>query len=223
MKSVSWSVCLSSLKKTSISHLVLYSSQIVLAAHFVLFVRNVISRLSPLTSTIARTRRNVCGYFPEVFAAVKRTISSEMTSPSRSPNGEDEPFCGTMRYRSEFSAVGVEERPAVIDLGKVCHSARVTLNGCELGCRFMPPYRFEVPRGVLRGRNELCVEVTSTGANRIRWNDRMGVRWKTFHDINMISVKGVWQGGVVPLDASDWPLVECGLLGPVILSCRRLR
>ena len=147
----------------------------------------------------------------------------KLSSWSRSPNGEDEPFCGTMRYRGEFSAVGVEERPAVIDLGKVCHSARVTLNGCELGCRFMPPYRFEVPRGVLRGRNELCVEVTSTGANRIRWNDRMGVRWKTFHDINMISVKGVGQGGVVPLDASDWPLSECGLLGPVILSCRRLR
>ena len=39
MKSASWSVCLSSLKNTSISHLALYSSQTVLAAHFVLFVR----------------------------------------------------------------------------------------------------------------------------------------------------------------------------------------
>ncbi|MBQ4199145.1 MAG: hypothetical protein II649_04610, partial [Kiritimatiellae bacterium] len=56
--------------------LALFVAAMGFAAHFTLFVRNVISRLSPLTSTIAHTRRNVCGYFPEVFAAVRRTISS---------------------------------------------------------------------------------------------------------------------------------------------------
>ena len=110
-------------------------------------------------------------------------------------------------------------RAAVLDLGRVCHSARATLNGRDLGCRFMPPYRFDVPRGVLRGRNELCVEVTGTGANRLRWNDRTGVKWKIFHDTNMLSVKGVWRGKPMPLDASDWPVAENGLLGPVVLRC----
>ena len=147
-----------------------------------------------------------------------RTMKN-LSSWSRGPNGEEEPFCGTMRYRTEFSIADVGCCAAVLDLGKVCHSARVTLNGCDLGCRFMSPYRFDVPRELLREKNELCVDVTGTGANRIRWNERTGVKWKIFHDINMISVKGVWQGGIVPLDASDWPLAEYGLLGPVVL-CR---
>ena len=147
-----------------------------------------------------------------------RTMKN-LSSWSRGPNGEEEPFCGTMRYRTEFSIADAGCCAAVLDLGKVCHSARVTLNGCDLGCRFMSPYRFDVPRELLREKNELCVDVTGTGANRIRWNERTGVKWKIFHDINMISVKGVWQGGIVPLDASDWPLAEYGLLGPVVL-CR---
>ena len=147
-----------------------------------------------------------------------RTMES-LSSWSRGSNGEEEPFCGTMRYRTEFSIADADGRAAVLDLGKVFHSARVTLNGCDLGCRFMPPYRFDVPRGVLRGRNELCVEVTGTGANRLRWNDRTGVKWKIFHDTNMLSVKGVWRGKPMPLDASDWPVAENGLLGPVVLRC----
>ena len=140
-----------------------------------------------------------------------------LSSWSRGPNGEEVPFCGTMRYSTEFPAIGAAGRAAVIDLGVVRHSARVTLNGCDLGCRFMPPYQFKIPCGVLRESNNLSVEVTGTGANRIRWNDRTGVQWKTFHDINIISVKGVWHGGVVPLDATDWPIAENGLLGPVTL------
>ena len=81
----------------------------------------------------------------------------------------------------------------------------------------MPPYRFDVPKGVLKDVNEIEVEVTNLGANRIRWNDLNGVKWKYFHDINMISVKGVWAGGLVPFDASGWQLRESGLLGPVSL------
>ena len=169
-------------------------------------------RTTPVTGPW--TLAPVCGG-PTMPSA--RTMGS-LSSWSRGPGGEEEPFCGTMRYRTEFTLDGAGGRAAVLDLGRVCHSARATLNGRDLGCRFMPPYRFEVPCGVLRERNELCVEVTGTGANRLRWNDRTGVKWKIFHDVNMISVQGVWHGGTVPLDASDWPLAENGLLGPVVLS-----
>ena len=82
MKSAGWSVCLSPLKNTAIPHLARYSSQIVLAADFVLFVRNVISLFSPLTSPIARTRRNVCGHLSAVFAAVRGDVAE---TPDRLP------------------------------------------------------------------------------------------------------------------------------------------
>ena len=143
-----------------------------------------------------------------------------LSSWSVREDGSEEPFCGTMCYRTGFTANGAEGRAAVIDLGTVCHSARARLNGHDLGCRFVPPYRFEIPENVLRQENELEVEVTNLGANRIRWNDQTGVEWKRFHDINIISVKGVWFGGCVPFDASDWPLRDSGLLGPVLIEVK---
>ena len=146
-----------------------------------------------------------------------RTMSV-LSSWSKAEDGADEPFCGTIRYRAEFSVdEGIEESSSAIDLGKVCHSARVWINGHNLGCRFVPPYRFDVPKGVLKDVNEIEVEVTNLGANRIRWSDLNGVNWKYFRDVNMISVKGVWAGGLVPFDASGWQLRESGLLGPVSL------
>ena len=73
---------------------------------------------------------------------------------------------------------------------------------------------------MLQGENQFEVEVTNLGANRLRWNDRNGVKWKYFHDINMVSVKGVWGGGGGPLDAAGWPLRESGLLGPVSVEMK---
>ena len=46
------------------------------------------------------------------------------------------------------------------------------------------------------------------------------MKWKYFHDINMVSVKGVWSGGTVPLDAAGWPLRESGLLGLVSVEMK---
>ena len=59
--------------------------------------------------------------------------------------------------------------------------------------------------------NRLEVEVTSLSANRIRDLDRRKVQWKIFHDINFVSLD------YKPFDASQWPLREAGLLGPVVL------
>lgn len=146
-----------------------------------------------------------------------RTMQT-LSSWSVREDGSEEPFCGTMLYRTRFTSDGFAGRAAVIDLGTVCHSARARLNGHDLGCHFVPPYRFEVPANLLRQENELEVEVTNLGANRIRWNDQTGVEWKRFHDINIVSVKGVWFGGCVPFEASDWPLRDSGLLGPVLIE-----
>jgi hypothetical protein len=56
------------------------------------------------------------------------------------------------------------------------------------------------------------VEVTNVAANRIRDLDRRGVAWRIFHDINFVDIN------YKPFDASDWPVREAGLLGPVTLQ-----
>jgi hypothetical protein len=120
-----------------------------------------------------------------------------------------EHFAGTARYTLSFdSPAGGDEFD--MDLGVVCHSARVRLNGQSLGTLFAPPYRLHV--GSLRPRgNELEIEVTSTAANRIRDLDRRKVQWKIFKDINFVTQS------YRPFDASNWPIADSGLIGPVRL------
>jgi hypothetical protein len=96
-------------------------------------------------------------------------------------------------------------------LGKVCQSARVRLNGRDIGTLFTPPFR-TVVSGLKTKDNILEIEVCNVSANRIRDLDRRGVKWKNFHDINFVNVD------YRPFDASNWPLTDSGLIGPVTLT-----
>ena len=126
----------------------------------------------------------------------------------------DEFFSGTMLYKTTFDMPqGGCGEGAELSLGDVREVARVRLNGRDLGVRFMAPYCFDVPQGVLREKgNVIEVEITNLGANRLRWNDMNGARWKYFSDINMVGID------YKPLDASKWKPFKSGLLGPVELS-----
>jgi hypothetical protein len=124
-------------------------------------------------------------------------------------------FAGTALYSRTFDAPTILAEAWQLDLGKVCQSARVKLNGHNLGTLITPPFR--VVAGTLRPRdNRLEVEVTNVSANRIRDLDRRGVRWKNFYDINFVGMD------YRPFDASKWPLTDSGLLGPVTLRPVRL-
>ena len=99
----------------------------------------------------------------------------------------------------------------MLTLGRVAESARVKVNGRDLGVLFASPYRVET--GPLRSTgNVLEVEVTNVSANRIRDLDRRGVQWRNFKDINFVSID------YKPFDASRWPVRTSGLLGPVMLQ-----
>jgi hypothetical protein len=124
--------------------------------------------------------------------------------------GEAERFAGTALYRTRFDAPAAAAGGWLLDLGAVAQSARVRLNGRDLGAVFAPPFRVVADRLKPKG-NVLEVEVTSLPANRVRDLDRRGVNWKVFYDINFISLGGR------KFDASDWPLADSGFLGPVRL------
>jgi hypothetical protein len=139
-------------------------------------------------------------------------------------------FAGTAVYSITFDAPGLVSSPAssgtapdtlkrehqtyFLDLGRVCQSARVRLNGKDYGTLITPPFRVVVDHLKPTG-NQLEVEVTSVSANRIRDLDRRGpagAGWKIFKDINVVNIN------YRPFNAADWPLTECGLLGPVTLT-----
>jgi hypothetical protein len=120
-------------------------------------------------------------------------------------------FAGTASYSITFDAPPGDSKNYFLDLGDVRQSARVKVNGKDYGTLITPPFRVAVDNLKPTG-NTLEVEVTSVAANRIRDLDRRGVQWKIFKDINFVNLD------YLPFDASNWPLTDCGLLGPVTLT-----
>jgi len=121
-------------------------------------------------------------------------------------------FSGTAIYTLHFDVPSdTSEVGWILDLGKVCQSARVRINGKALGTIFIPPFRLPVNELIPKD-NVLEVEVTSTSANRIRDLDRRGIKWKNFYDANIVNLQRK------PFDASKWPAAEAGLIGPVTLQ-----
>ena len=119
-------------------------------------------------------------------------------------------FSGTARYRLEFQWRNAS--PALIDLGEIAVSARVRLNGRDLGTCWAPPHRLLTGDALKEGANVLEIEVTNLAANRIADLDRRKVPWKAFHEINFVNID------YKPFDASGWEPLPSGLLGPVKIT-----
>jgi hypothetical protein len=131
--------------------------------------------------------------------------------------GEAARFAGTARYRIEFdlpmNAVADEW---MLDLGEVRESARVRLNGYDLGVIWSVPFTARAGAFLRPGRNQLEIEVTNLAANRIRDLDIRGVNWKIMREINFVDIR------YKPFDASQWAIEPSGLIGPVRLLPMRV-
>ncbi|VAX27247.1 hypothetical protein MNBD_IGNAVI01-1630, partial [hydrothermal vent metagenome] len=120
-----------------------------------------------------------------------------------------ESFAGIGKYTIEFELPEVHADNWVLDLGKVCESAKVVLNGEEVGKLWSFPFNIQVGQYLRKGKNLLEIEVTNLSANRIRDLDRRGVIWRKFFFVNIFYKK---------FDASQWSIMESGLIGPVTLT-----
>lgn len=140
-------------------------------------------------------------------AAEVTTLGSWTTLPD--PDVKN--FSGTARYTTTFDFSGADKSPARLDLGQVAETARVWLNDQPLGISWCKPHLVELGAFLKAGKNILCIEVTNLAANRIADLDRRKVNWKAFHEINFVNID------YKPFDASSWPVLESGLLGPVRL------
>jgi hypothetical protein len=126
-------------------------------------------------------------------------------------------FSGTARYTINFDRPQGANGEWMLDLGSIAESARVRLNGEQLGTLIMSPYRVRIPRALLRDRNTLEVEVSNLMANRIIDLDRRGVKWKKFYNTNFPARRPENRGRDGLFDASRWSPKDSGLLGPVTL------
>jgi hypothetical protein len=85
-----------------------------------------------------------------------------VTAPDRLPH-----FSGKLRYTFTLSGESVPAG-AILDLGRVGQTARVTVNGKDAGIRIVPPYRFDLGRLLTEGENRITIEVSNTLVGKVR-------------------------------------------------------
>ena len=120
-------------------------------------------------------------------------------------------------------------RKVVLDLGRVKNFATVTFNGKELPVLWKEPFAVDVTGIAKAGANRLEVKVTNLWVNRIIGDEQLpdDAEW------NGVTLKG-WPEWLVKGEPrpqtgrytfttwkfwkKDSPLLESGLLGPVVLK-----
>jgi len=96
-------------------------------------------------------------------------------------------YAGTGRYTLTFN-LSEKADEWLLNLGKLCESAHVRINGKYAGLVWSLPFTVKVGQYLKQGKNTIEIDVTNLPANRIRDYDRRGVQWRIFKDINIVSV-----------------------------------
>jgi hypothetical protein len=146
----------------------------------------------------------------------ERTID-RLTSWTEFGGDDERRFSGTATYTLAFPRPTVTAAAWRLDLGSVRESARVRLNGRDLGTWIGPSFALTIDAAQLQPNNTLEVSVTNLSANRIADLDRRGVAWKKFYNVNYPSRFPENRGEDGLFTAAGWKPLESGLIGPVTL------
>ena len=151
--------------------------------------------------------------FSEGWPSISHEFKMDsLKSWTQIPDSMAQYFDGYGEYSNNFSipAQNIGQR-AKIELGDVCETAEVWINGKMLGTVWCLPFEIDIPTGILKEENEIKIKVRNLSANHIRYMDQQKVPWKKFYDINMVDIE------YKPFDASGWQAVPSGLLGPITI------
>ncbi|MEO6524070.1 MAG: glycosyl hydrolase [Mucilaginibacter sp.] len=135
-----------------------------------------------------------------------------LTSWTNSPDAKTQSFSGSGEYSTTFEIPATKASEYILNLGKVCESAHVYINGEDAGIFWSIPFSARVGQYLKPGKNTIKIEVDNLMANRIRYMDQNGLQWRKYHEINFVNID------YKPFDASKWNVMSSGLLGPVTLT-----
>jgi hypothetical protein len=127
-------------------------------------------------------------------------------------------FSGTAVYKTNFTKPSGEAKSYRLDLGKVAHSARVSINGKELVALISAPFSVVIPAADLKTENILEISVTNLMGNRMADMERKGEPYKIFYNTNFPAYKATNRGADGLFTTLGWKPQESGLFGPVTLT-----
>jgi hypothetical protein len=115
-------------------------------------------------------------------------------------------YSGTASYTKSFDWKPTTGKEKVwLNVGKVANIAEVFVNGVNCGIVWTAPYTIDITKALKQGTNALAIEVTNTWANRIIGDQRLPES-KRITKTN------------APFRLEGKPLLEAGLLGPVVIE-----
>lgn len=128
-------------------------------------------------------------------------------------------FSGSAEYTIDIPArTSAEAEAWSLDLGDVRESAAVYFDGEYVGTVFKKPYSVRLSKEQLAKGGKLCVRVSSSMENRIRYMDRNKMVWRNLYNANIAARTAQSRGADGFFSAERWEVEDCGLLGPVTLS-----
>jgi len=127
-------------------------------------------------------------------------------------------FSGTAKYSLEFVKPDGDVSAYQLSLGEVHETARIVLNGTNIGTLVGPKYQLNIDASLLKEQNQLEIYVSNLMANRIADLDKRGVNYKKFYNINFAARKRENNNGNGIFTAVNWSSLPSGLLGPVTLT-----
>lgn len=134
-------------------------------------------------------------------------IFSELTNWSKNADSAIRYYSGTAVYKKQFdwNETSTADSKIWLDLGKVYNMAELTVNGIRCGIAWTHPFKIDITHAIRKGKNELSIEVTNTWANRVIGDQRLP-------SANRITYTNA------PYRLEGKPLLEAGLLGPVVIE-----
>ncbi len=135
----------------------------------------------------------------------EKVIFNELSDWSKNSDSSIRYYSGSAVYTQRFQWNGTKIKDRLyLDLGKVANIAEVKLNGIPCGIAWTYPYRVDITKAIKQGSNELTIEVTNTWANRMIGDHRLPEEKRITRT-------------TAPYRLEGKPLLEAGLLGPVVI------
>ncbi len=94
-------------------------------------------------------------------------VAENLFDWSKSENPQIRNFSGAAIYTNTFNMPAIDSRQYYLDLGKVMVTAKVKVNGKEVGGVWTAPYRLNVTPYLTEGENNIEVEVINNWKNRL--------------------------------------------------------
>ncbi|HEY2976305.1 MAG TPA: glycosyl hydrolase [Pyrinomonadaceae bacterium] len=182
--------------------------------------------------------------FPPNLGAPAEITLPNLMSLHRHSDAGVRYFSGICTYRKRFGVpndVLANDKRLFLDLGRVEVIAEVSLNGRNLGSLWKPPYRVDITDVVKIGENDLQIELTNLWPNRLIGDEQLPAENEYYPGRGYggdfpagikklpdwyVAGKPKPAGGRISFTAwkhydKDSPLLESGLLGPVMLRTAR--